>query len=326
MFRLQPRITKLFLPLALVGIHAVSSQALAQKVTETVSYAPPTVELTTDKAVVNAGDAAVIKLAARATSPGNNPIRYVWRVTGGRIEGEGATVAWNLAGAAPGQHKAYLVINTGNGDEVCEALANTMVTVKSVTISPTCPSVGIDCPEQVRVGQPATFRSTLTGGTGNVPKIYNWTVSGGKIVSGQGSSSITVDTTGMEGQSLKASLVMGGYDEECAATCTIHFPAPLIGRKFDEYGEVARNDEKARLDNFTIDLQNDPTATGYIVIYPGRKDRPKAVQTRSNQISDYLVNSRGLDSRRIVTLTGPPRDEFEVVLWIAPQGALAPTP
>lgn len=326
MFRLQPRLTKFFLPLALVGIHAVSSEALAQKITEKVSYAPPTVGLTADKAVVNAGDNAVIKLTAHATSPSNNTIRYVWRVTGGQIEGEGPTVTWNLAGAGPGQHKAYLVITTGNGDEVCEALTNTMVTVKSVTIKPTCPSVGIACPEQARVGQPVTFSSTLTGGSGNVPAIYNWTVSGGKIISGQGSSSITVDTTGMEGQTLRASLTMGGYEEECAATCAIYFPAPLIGRRFDEYPEIARNDEKARLDNFTIELQTDPTATGYVIIYPGPQERASTIQTRSKKINDYMVNSRGFDPKRIVTLVGPPRNELTVELWVRPQGAAPPTP
>src|SRR5687768_6041331 len=326
MFRFQRHLTQLILPLALVGIHAFSAEALAQKEMETLTYAPPTLTLTSDRTVVDAGETAQVQLTARATSPNNNPIRYSWRVTSGQIAGEGAAVAWQLAGVAPGQHKAYLVINTGAANELCEATAYTMVTVRPAAPKPTCPNVGITCPEQIKAGQPLTFSSSLSGGTGNVPSIFNWTVSSGRIISGQGTSSITVDTSGLEGQSLKASLTMGGYEVECAASCTIEFPVPLTSRKFDEFPDIARNDEKARLDNLVIELQNDPTATAYIVIYPGARGRAGEVQTRSTGIIDYLVNSRGIDSRRVVTLVGPKRDELMVQLWVSPQCALAPTP
>ena len=43
-------------------------------------------------------------------------------------------------------------------------------------------------------------------------------------------------------------------------------PAPKA-RKFDEYGNIRFNDEKARLDNFAIQLQNEPTSQGYIIGY-----------------------------------------------------------
>ena len=326
MFRFRRPLTQFLLPLALVGIHAFSSEALAQKVKETLTYEPPTVTLTPDRTVVDAGDAAPVQLTAQAKSPKNNPIRYSWRVTSGRIEGEGAAVAWQLAGVAPGQHRAYLVINSGTGNELCEATAHTLVTVKPVAPKPTCPTVGITCPQQIKAGQPITFNSSLSGGTGNVPSIFNWTVTGGRIISGQGTNSITVDTTGLEGQSIRASLSMGGYEVDCSASCTIEFPIPLTSRKFDEYPEIARNDEKARLDNFAIELQNDPTATGYIILYPERGGRPATVQTRSTGINDYLVNTRGIDARRLVTLVGPPRDALTFELWISPQGAIPPKP
>lgn len=326
MFRFQRHLTQLILPLALVGIHSSSSEALAQKVKETLNYDPPTVTLTSDRTVVDASEQAQVQLTAEAKSPENNPIRYAWRVTSGRIVGEGAAVAWQLAGVAPGQHRAYLVINTGSATALCEASAHTLVTVKPVVPKPTCPTVGITCPDQIKAGQPITFRSSLSGGSGNVPAIFNWTISAGRITSGQGTSAITVDTSGLAGQSVRASLSMGGYESECAASCTIEFPVPLISRRFDEYPDIARNDEKARLDNFAIELQNDPTATGYILIYPERRGRSTAVQARSKGITDYLVNSRGIDARRIVTLVGPPRDQLVVELWLAPQGAGAPTP
>ena len=98
---------------------------------------------------------------------------------------------------------------------------------------------------------------------------------------------------------------MGGYTLECSADCGVTIPLPrLYSRKFDEFPDISRNDEKARLDNFAIELQNDPTATAYVVVYPGRTSKRGDVQHHSSRIVEYLVHSRGLDERRIVTLVG----------------------
>ena len=150
---------------------------------------------------------------------------------------------------------------------------------------------------------------------------FNWTVSAGRIIEGQGTGSIKVDTTGSGRPNARATLSMGGYPLDCSASCSVSFPVPLKGKKFDEFGELARNDEKARLDNFAIDLQNDPSSTAYVIIYPDRVAGPAQVQTQKNRIVDYLVNSRGFDAGRIVTLVGPPREYMKVELWTVPQGA-----
>ena len=327
MFAFKRHLSQLFLPLALMGFHCFAAEALAQTARATFSYSPPIVTLTSDPSLINAceGDAATVQLIAKATSPSGNPIRYSWKVAEGRIDGDGPTVTWNLTGVRPGQYKAFLVINTGTGDEECEVFANTIVAVRC-TPKPTCPNVSLICPDRIEAGQPVTFASTLTGGTGNVSRLYNWTVSAGRIIEGQGTSSIRVETTGLEGQSLTASLSMAGYEDDCSASCTIQFPIPLTCRKFDEFPDISRNDEKARLDNFAIDLQKDPTSTAYVIVYPGSRARAGTAQTRATRIVEYMVNSRGLDSRRIVTLVGPARSDLKVELWNCPQGVAAPTP
>jgi len=91
-------------------------------------------------------------------------------------------------------------------------------------------------------------------------------------------------------------------------------------------GAIAYNDEKARLDNYAIEMQNDPTATAYVIVHPGRSDRPKDVQKQTARVVDYLVNSRGLSRERIVTVVGPPQDALQVELWLYPQGAKLPAP
>lgn len=326
MLRHERRPIGLFLPIALVGLLAFASAAFAQKVrVETRAFTPPNLSLSADPQVITVCEGpAIVHLNARATS--NYPIRYRWTTNVGRIEGDGPTVTWDLSGLQAGYYRAHVDIDTGSGDEACQAFSSTTVLVnRCPPPPPSCPNVTITCPDRVELDQPLTFSSTVTGGSPNVAPIYNWTVSGGRIIEGQGTSTIRVDTTGLAGQSLTATLSMGGYTLDCSATCSVQFPVPVECRKFDEFPAIARNDEKARLDNYAIELQNDPMSTAYVIVYPGQRGRPGDVQKHTARIVDYLVNSRGINAQRIVTLVGPSRGDLLVELWICPQGATPPT-
>jgi len=321
----------LFLPLLLLGLSISASEAVGQRARETFVYAPPVVSLVADQAVINTceGDtnASLVRLNARATSPSGNPIRYNWTTSAGRIDGSGAAVIWDLSGVRPGYYKAFLAVDSGSGDEACEAFSSVAVLVKCPpSPQPVCPNVYITCPDRVELNQPVTFTSSVTGGSGNVTPNYVWTVSAGRIIEGQGTGSIKVDTTGLAGQTLRATLSMAGYPLDCSASCSISFPVPPKCKKSDEFGQLAKSDEKARLDNFAIEMENDPSSTAYVVVYPGQHGRSRQVQNQRTRVIDYLVNSRRFNAERIVTIEGPPRAEIVVELWTCPQGAPPPTP
>ena len=331
MLRNKSRLLGYLAPIALVALSA--PQVFAQKTTVVSSVnAPLSLSLTADSNIVTAcadGGAPKVRLTANAVSPGGYPIKYIWTTSDGTIIGEGPVVSWNLAGLKPGYHKASLDIQSIGSDGSCQAFSSVSVLVNPcVVVQPVCPAIEIVCPTDVALGQPITFSSRLTGGVpANTNAAYNWTVSAGTIIQGQGTDTIKVDTTGLGGQTVRASLSVGGYNLECAADCGVSVPLPkLTSRKFDEFPDISRNDEKARLDNYGIELQNDPTATAYVVVYPGRSGKSRDVQYHANRIVEYLVNSRGLDKSRIVTLVGPVRDNLFVELWITPQGATPPNP
>jgi hypothetical protein len=328
----QSRQTRYLAPVALAAL-LFATPAFAQKTTVVSAVnAPLTLSLTADANIVTAcadGGAPQVRLTANAVSPGGYPIKYKWSTSAGVISGEGPVVTWNLAGLKPGYHKASLDIQSGGSDGSCQAFSSVSVLVNPcATVQPVCPAIEISCPTNVGIDQPLTFTSGYSGGVpANITPVYNWTVSAGTIIEGQGTSTIKVDTAGLAGQTVRASLSMGGYNLECAADCAITIPLPkLNGRRFDEFPDISRNDEKARLDNFGIELQNDPTATAYVIVYPGRAGKRGEVQQHAGRIVDYLVNSRGLDQRRIATLVGPAREALFVQLWITPQGATPPTP
>ena len=327
MFRHEPRGIALLGPMALVGLFTLATVASAQKKVrvEAREFTPPNLSLLAEPRVITAcegSSSAIVHLNARATS--NYPISYRWTSSAGRISGDGATVAWDLSGLQPGYYKAYVDVATGSGDEACQAFASTAILVNHCAPPPpACPSVGIACPDRVVVNEPLTFRSTVSGGS-NVRQTYNWIVSAGHILDGQGTDTINVDTTGLAGQSITATLSMGGYNLDCSATCTVQFPVPIECKKFDEFPGIAYNDMKARLDKYAIELQNDSTATAYVIVYPGLRARPGEVAKTTTRIVDYLVNSSGTNAQRIVTLVGPPRDALLVELWLSPQGAKPP--
>jgi len=164
------------------------------------------------------------------------------------------------------------------------------------------------------------------GGSANITPTYNWTISAGRIISGQGTPTITVDTAGMAGQTIRADLDIGGYGMRCPASCVVSIPVSNKPRKFDEYYDIARNDEKARLDNYVIQLQSEPGSQGYIIVYPSRRARPSEAQARATRISDYLVNSRGIDANRFNITMGAAREDWLFELWIVPAGATPPAP
>lgn len=93
-----------------------------------------------------------------------------------------------------------------------------------------------------------------------------------------------------------------------------------VARKFDEFGDALITDIKARADNFAIELQNNPTAKGFIIVYRSRRDVPGISYRYAHRIQDYLVNSRGIEKARVVAIDGGEADCLSQEFWIVPPG------
>jgi hypothetical protein len=95
--------------------------------------------------------------------------------------------------------------------------------------------------------------------------------------------------------------------------------------KFDEYGNIRFADEKARLDNFSIQLLNEEGAVGYIIAYAGRKAVVAEAMLRANRARDYLINVRKINPERLKAIDGGHREDLTVELHILPAGAPPPS-
>ncbi|MFZ0750446.1 MAG: hypothetical protein WAM70_13865, partial [Pyrinomonadaceae bacterium] len=209
----------------LIGVFATSSAA--QKSTRDRVAGAPSLALMAEPSVIRncEGDASTVRLNANATSNSGNALNYKWTANGGRISGSGANVTWDLAGARPGVYQA--VVDVDAGDPNCAAFSSVAVVVTECPAvpppppPPSCPTVSVSCPDSASENAPVTFSANVSGGSTNVTPTYNWTITAGRIISGQGTTSITVDTAGLAGQTIRATLDVEGYGMPCPASCSV---------------------------------------------------------------------------------------------------------
>jgi len=225
----------------------------------------------------------------------------------------------------------------------------------TVTSSTSRVTLTAQCPPDQMADPACTPTSTSVQLTANATDpdgdtlLYTWTTTGGRVT-GDGPN-VTWDLSGVQPGTYTANVEV---DDGCgciafaSATVTVDTcgcvptptpiptpeftptptPTPIptpTPFQFDTYGNIPRNDVKARLDNFANALQENPGAQGYIIAYGGRRGPAGEAQRRADFARDYLVNTRGIDAGRLVTIDGGFREEATTELWIVPAGATPPT-
>jgi hypothetical protein len=187
-----------------------------------------------------------------------------------------------------------------------------------------CPRIILACPSAfVQQGELLTFTARISGGNPNTQYSFNWTVSAGTISGGQGTTTMTVDTTGLGGQNITATVEVGGFPEQCvkSESCVAGVSSPPIApHPFDSYGQLKCSDDQARLDNFAIQLQVESELVGYIVTYAGKHGSRNEARARARRAKKYVVNRRGIEAGRVVTVYGGRSDLYSTVLWMFPRG------
>ncbi len=273
-------------------------------------------------------DSTTINVSTTAVDPENDVLTYNYTVSGGRIVGSGANVQWDLSGLQPGSYTITSGVDDGCG--LCGQTKTETVRVvdcPSCTDPCECATIDVTGPSGVTTaGDPMTFTANVSGGTSS-NLTYNWTVSSGTITSGQGTPSISVATTReMAGTDVTATVdVAGQCSETCPRSDSASAPIkPIEGPLLvDEFGKLANDDIRSRLDSFFAELSNNPTSQGYIINYGTDRE----MTARERLITNH-INFRGFDRSRITLVKGGAHDSGGVhtKLWRVPPGADNPTP
>ena len=177
-------------------------------------------------------------------------------------------------------------------------------------------------------GTPVVFKAKITGNIHTTKPEIKWKLSAGTITTGQGTDQITVDTVGLGGQEVTVTAELSGAPLGCngsaSRTTQVQSPGFICGFRFDEYGDIKFNDEKPRLDNFAIQLSNQPLSSGYILMSAGQKTFENETTERLERAKSYLVNVREIDPNRVVTVDCGFTFDLNIKLYIAPLGATPP--
>jgi hypothetical protein len=267
-----------------------------------------------------------VNVATTAVDPENDVLTYNYTVNGGRIVGQGANVTWDLSGARPGTYTITAGVDDGCG--ICGQTQTRTIEVREcddcVRVC-SCPQISVTGPSStVQPGERMTFTANVSGGS--QPSVtYTWSVSQGTIVEGQGTPSITVDTTGLSDTTITATVNVGGTDPACECPADASDTGVVAGLPqaipVDEFEQLANDDVRQRLDNFFLELQNNPDSTGYIINYgPARQ-----VTARERLIRNH-IQLRRFDASRIVIVNGGEEPTIRTRLFRVPAGATPPTP
>ncbi|HKR01837.1 MAG TPA: PEGA domain-containing protein [Pyrinomonadaceae bacterium] len=272
-----------------------------------------------------------------STNPGGYPVLIDGQPAGNTTPSE------RLLDLPPGSHTVEIIFPNGErwtrefvvaaGRIYCIGLA---YAPRTIPIPPRVPCpypVNVSAPATVNDGEVITFTADV-GYSGSSALNYTWTISpaGARIISGAGTPTIMVDSTGIGRNPVTAILVVddGSGERTCrqtaqAVTNVISIPPPPVkSRLYDQFEPPAFDDVKARLDNLAIELQNAPTSQGYIIVYSGRKSRPGQADRLATRAKDYMIKERGIDSSRVVIINGGYRESDYFELWLVPQGAEPP--
>ena len=95
---------------------------------------------------------------------------------------------------------------------------------------------------------------------------------------------------------------------------------------FDEYGEISWEDEKARLDNFAIQLRQDPDLIGYFLVYDAAGGCAGEAQARAVRAKRYVVEYRGVAWNRVIWRQEGYQSDIHTVLQPVKRNIILPRP
>jgi hypothetical protein len=188
-----------------------------------------------------------------------------------------------------------------------------------------CPQLVVQGPgRSVRDGEQISFAANIGGGDPNVQPVFNWSISSGTIVNGQGTRTIQVDSTGAgNDRQITADLLIGGYSFECRNSATATVPVAAPAKKVDEFGDLPAQDESGKLDSIVNYLNQAPDRI-YVIGYAGRNNVRGYASDVLRRMKAYTTGKAPAD--RVVMIDGGFREQPAYEIWVVPIGAEPPRP
>jgi hypothetical protein len=267
-------------------------------------------------------------------------IVYLDGVEIGRTQGNQVEFLYDVT---PGNHEIKVVNGDGKSFTKTESFTKgvkhciCLKTNRSEIRTP-CPyNISVSGPDKVTEGDLVTFAAlnSVAGSTAALNYIWSVKPDNARVTSGLGTNSITIDTSGLGNQTITAEVDVadGYYDAQCrqriSVRTVVEKPREPEKRKFEEFDMIVFkvfDDDKIRLDNYAIGLQNRVDGFGYMIIYQGTGKKALSADKMAKRSLDYLVKNRGIDPSRITIIQGGFRQQTTAALYFVYPGGEIPIP
>jgi hypothetical protein len=164
-----------------------------------------------------------VALYATAQSSQKDNLVFTWAVTGGRLKGKGSKVKWDISGLGEGTYTAMVDVKYAN-DRTTSRSTVIRILPCGMCDPPPCPTLAVSCPSSAESKHEIEFKATVSGGDVALIPTYKWSVSAGRISSGQNTSKIRLNVSTLAGKSVTATVKIRGVAQVCTGTkasCTV---------------------------------------------------------------------------------------------------------
>lgn len=179
---------------------------------------PPKMACAVAKSTIKQDEQTTIR--ANASDPDNDPLKFSWSASGGKITGSGDTVTFDATGIAPGKYTVTGTVSDGKHQVSCTS----EITVIKKNLPPT-----VACEpssRSVTQGESAEIKAASSD-PNNDALTFSWTVNGEKLAST--GSSVEFGTAGRNpGQyTVSATVSDGEFTATCSSVVTVKEPVKV---------------------------------------------------------------------------------------------------
>ena len=147
---------------------------------------------------------------------------------------------------------------------------------------------------------------------------YEWTFSRGEILKGQGTKQIEFSANEEDaGANFTVSVKVKGLPKDCSDTYSDTFSVALLPiiEPIDDFGKIALDEYRARLDNFIVTLANSPNYEGLISLEFAENSRNGYKISLLRSINKHLI-FRKFDLTRITFAIAKKNIDEKSLFWI----------
>jgi hypothetical protein len=152
---------------------------------------------------------------------------------------------------------------------------------------------------------------------------YNWAISAGTIISGQGTAKIMVNTEGLGGMFVTATVQLGGLPAKCVSTASSSVdvipPAQLVLSGTFTNGQELKNAVQKFI-AATSFKDSTVTGTGFIYLYKGATTSESALQIFKNAIISAFEFNKVLPLQYKIVDGGNRKLAFYEMYLLQPRG------